>query len=376
MKFKINKDEFYGAINTASRAISPNGPTQALNGLKIDVSTDEISIVGSNAVTSIEITLRADDENVNLVVDEPGTIVVDAKYLLDIVKKLDNDVVSVEIIDGTLTHFAGNKANFNINGYRPKDYPLITFVKKAITFDLDYETLVDMCGKLTFACSNRDSRPVLMGVNFSSDGSKITCVATDSYRLAKKTLPMATESFNVTVPAKSLNEIKSVFKPEDSIRVSVDNREMMFYSDGRILKTTLLEGNYPDVGHLIPTSFSNYIIVNRSVLMAAIDRATFLKTDGISVIHLDIAPGKDIILSSKSSEIGDFNEPIPAVLGNDEEMRVSFIGTYIVDALKTLETDMVRISFNTNLKPFIIRNDDTGGDQDLLQLVLPIRTYD
>ena len=141
-----------------------------------------------------------------------------------------------------------------------------------------------------------------------------------------------------------------------------------------MLKSTLLDGNYPEVDHLIPTSFANYLIVDRKQLLSAIDRASFLKTDGLSLIRLEIAPGKDMTLSSHSSEIGDFQEPVSIILGEDKGITVSFIGAYLTDALKALESDKVRISFNEAVKPFILTNEGSE-EKDLIELVLPIRTF-
>ena len=173
---------------------------------------------------------------------------------------------------------------------------------------------------------------------------------------------------------KALNEIKGIFKPDDIITVSANEREIVFRSGNTVLKSTLLDGNYPEVDRLIPTSFENYIIVDRKQLLSAIDRASFLKTDGLSLIRLEIAPGKDMILSSRSSEIGDFQEPVSIILGEDKGITVSFIGAYLTDALKALESDKLRISYNEAVKPFILTNEGSE-EKDLIELVLPIRTF-
>lgn len=374
MKFTINKAKAYNALGIVSRAISPNSPTPALAGIKIDADDNKVVFTGSDSTMSIQITLSGEDERLNIAVQDPGTIVADAKYLLEIFKKFETDTVTVELLDGTLTHFCDGKSQFKLNGYRPSDYPKISFENLDISFMVKYEDLVDMIGKVAFACAFKETRPVLTGVNFISDGEKIVCAATDSFRLAQIVLPIKADKFNVTVPAKALNELKNVFKPGDAITVSVSNREMMFCSENKIMKTTLLNGAYPEVQKLIPIDFKYHMTADRRVLLSGIDRASFLKQDGISIVRFEIKPGQDVILSSRSLEIGDFTERISAVVEGEDGMKVSFIGSYLADALKALESDKVRISFNEPVKPFILANEGSE-EKDLIELVLPIRTF-
>lgn len=373
MKLKINKAKAYEALSIAAKAVSSNCPIPALSGIRIYASANGITFTGSDGTKSIRVILLNNEEGVDLTVEDPGCIVIDAKYLLDIFKKLDSETVSIEILDGSLTHFAGEKSQFKINGYRPSDYPAMQFDVHGTEFNISCEVLTEMISQVAIACANKETRPVLTGVNIVSDGEQIKCVATDSFRLGKRILSVQTGEFNVTVPVKALNEIKGIFNAEDTITVSANEREITFRSGNTVLKSTLLDGNYPEVDHLIPTSFVNYIIVDRKQLLSAIDRASFLKTDGMSLIRLDIEPGKDMILSSYSSEIGEFRETVPVELGEDRCIAVSFIGSYLVDALKSLDSDKVRISYNEAVKPFILTNE--GSDKELIELVLPIRTF-
>lgn len=207
MNFKVNKQIFYNALSIASRAISSNSPVPILVGIRIEAEKNLLRITSSDANLSIVQTLSNEqDEKLGLSVIEEGTIVIDSRYLIDIVKKIDSDEISIEIIDGTLTHFSGEKAEFRINGYRPSDYPTIDFSEPSTRFTMSYETLNNVISGTAFAASVKETRPVLTGVNMRNDGTNLTCTATDSFRLARKQLPLASEPFSVTVPAKCLNE--------------------------------------------------------------------------------------------------------------------------------------------------------------------------
>ncbi len=371
MNFKINRNKFYNSLQIVSRSVSPNSPIPALCGLLLNAGKDKLVITGSNSDISIQMTLSGTDD---LTVIEEGKIVIDARYLLDIVKKIDSDEVSIEIIDGTLTRFSGAKAEFKINGYRPSDYPNIDFTAPETSFTLNSRDLNTIITNTAFATSNKETRPVLTGVNLLSNGTSIIATATDSYRLAKKTFPINVEQFNVTVPAKSLNEIKNIFSGSDEeIKISVSTKKIQFSSENVIVQSKLLEGGYPETERLIPKDFIYDLVINRHSLINAIDRTSFIKTDNMSITRLQLNSIDDITLSSKSQEIGEFKEDLTAISYEGNPLDISFSGNYVIDAARALDAENIRIRFNGDMKPFVLTNE--SEDQSILQLVLPVRTY-
>jgi len=374
MNFRINKLRFYEALTIAARAISSNSPVPALSGIKVEVSQDSIILTGSDATLSIQVTLNnANDESLGLQVIEPGSVVIDSRYLLDIVKKIDSSDIHIEIIDGTLTHFMGQKAEFRINGYRPSEYPSIEFSEPAVRFSLSPDMLNSMMAAVSFSISNKDTRPVLTGVNMQARNGSLICTGTDSFRLSRKIFQIDCPEFSVTVPARTVNEAKSIFQDQEKMSVSLSEKKIQFRSPKIIMQSTLLEGSYPDTERLIPSAFNDTLVINRSLLQAAMDRSSFIKTDNMTIIRLQISSADDITISSKSQEIGEYNEDLSAVSYEGIPIDISFSGSYLLDAVKSLSTENVVIHFTENMKPFIITNE--GDDQSVLQLILPIRTY-
>ena len=374
MNFKINKQLFYNALSIAARAISSNSPVPSLIGIKLEAEKNQLRITSSDANLSIvQVLSNEADEKLGLSVSEEGTIVVDYRYLIDIVKKIDSDEIFIEIIDGTLTHFAGDRAEFKINGYRPSDYPTIDFSEPSIRFVISSEALNDIISSTSFAASVKETRPVLTGVNMRGENGNLICTATDSYRLARKIVPLNCDPFSVTVPAKCLNEARTIFSGCEEIHISLSEKKIQFRSGSTVMQATMLEGNYPQTERLIPTEFNNTMIISRRSLISAIDRCSFIKTDNMPLIRMEINGSDDILVSCKSQEIGEYNESLTAISYEGFPMDISFSGNYLLDALKALSTENVRIRFTENMKPFVINNEN--GDDSILQLVLPVRTY-
>ena len=126
MNFTINKRYFYEKLSVVSRAISVFSPLPAFSGVKIDVSATQIVLTGSDSNISIRSTILPDEDN-QLTINDIGSIVIEAKYILEIVRKIEGDVIEIEILDDTLTRISGTNAQFKINGMKSTDYPAIDF---------------------------------------------------------------------------------------------------------------------------------------------------------------------------------------------------------------------------------------------------------
>ena len=209
MNFNINKNELSNALSIVSHAVFSNSPQASLRGIKIEAKNDSLILTGSDSDISIQKTIQKNEDN-NLNITEEGSILIDSKYVLDIVKKIDSENVQVEIIDGSLTRFSGASAVFKINGMNVYDYPQIDFSLPEEPIVMKQSELASIIEETAFAASLKETRPVLTGVNFKLNENELVITATDSYRLAKKVLHLETShSFNITIPSKSLNEVKT-----------------------------------------------------------------------------------------------------------------------------------------------------------------------
>lgn len=371
MNFNINKNELSNALSIVSHAVFSNSPQASLRGIKIEVKNDSLILTGSDSDISIQKTIQKNEDN-NLNITEEGSILIDSKYVLDIVKKIDSENVQVEIIDGSLTRFSGASAVFKINGMNVYDYPKIDFSLPEEPIVMKQSELASIIEETAFAASLKETRPVLTGVNFKLNENELIITATDSYRLAKKVLHLETShSFNITIPSKSLNEVKTtMLTSNDTISIYQNNKKVQFVIDDMILQSRLLDGGYPETDRLIPSSFSYTLKMNRQDLIKAIDRTTFIKNDNMTINKLQCSVD-EVVITNKSQEIGESREVLNAEWTGDP-LNISFSGNYVMDAAKALKDDEIIIEFTGEMKPFILKNLD---DDSVIQLVLPVRTY-
>lgn len=373
MKISILKDLLNSELQIVSKAVSPISPQASLRGIKIEAKNNELILTGSDADISIKKVIKKSEEN-QLNIIEEGEILVDVKYLLELVRRVDSEIIEIEIIDGNLIHFHGGKAKFNINGLNPKSYPNIDFGVNNDSFSLKVKDLLEIINQTVFAVSKKDTRPILTGVNIKTQNNTLNCTATDSFRLSRKIIPFnSSNEFNVTIPAKVLNELKTSLQGLDNnsdVLVSINEKKAQFVFEDTIFQARLLDGEYPDTDKLIPTEgkFNYYLDMNKRDLISAVERSIFIKNENIITNKLDCSKD-EIILSNRNQEIGEFEEEL---VGNfeGEDLEIVFVAYYMLDALKALPGDKVKIKFTEKMRAFLVTD---PSDESITELVLPTR---
>ncbi len=370
MYFKINKKDFLEKINIVSRAVSLTSPLPVLHNIKLATRENELQLTASDSDVSIEATIIADDDNGLQIINE-GSILLDGKYIGDMIRKIDSDFVEVEVVDGTYTSIRGISVNFELNGIRSDTYPLIDFSEPEDRFIINSVTLKNLIFQTCFAASDKETRPVLTGLNLKCEGNSMTCVCTDSYRLAQKKIMLDTaHNFNVTIPTKSMNDIAKIIGDDENVRISLNDKKALFITDDVMIQTRLIDGLYPETSRLIPSEFAHELIVDARDILNALDRASFIKNEGVCIIKMELNEN-EVNITSRSSEVLSAEKILPVSYTGDP-LTISFKGNYVYDAIRVLNALQVKISFSGNMKPFIIKSMD---DEDILQLVLPIKTY-
>lgn len=377
MKFTIQRDLLISSLQNVMKAISPRTVIPILTGIKVEASHNGITLTGSNSDISIESFIPAEEEDkVNVEHIEEGSIVLHAKYFPEIIRKLPEDIVSIEVDSSLKTVIRSGKAEFNLNGQDAEEYPLLPKIQTDDTFEMPVNVLKNMIKQTVFAVSTMETRPILTGVNMRLANNRLHFVATDSHRLASREVDIqdATVQFeNVVVPGKSLHELNKILSDTDElIQISVTNNQILFRTKNINFLSRLLDGNYPETDRLIPTHSKTKIKMKTKELLHTIDRASLLaKDEKNNVVRLS-TEGNMIEIFSNSPEIGKVVENISAISMEGEELKISFSSKYVMDALRAIEYDEITIDFTGAMRPFIIRPVE---DDSILQLILPVRTF-
>ncbi len=367
MNFKIKRTVLLNALSKVSKAVSLKSPLPVLTGIKFDLQEDQLILTGSDSDITIQTSIKDDIEII-----EKGAVVLSSRYILEIIKKIDSEIVHIYIVDGTLTRIEGSGSKFDLNGTSYIDYPRIDLNKSGVHLEMKSIDLKHAIEQTSFATSEKETRPVLTGVNFKAKNRMLECIATDSYRLAKRILPIESDvTFNIIIPKKSLIEISRIIEKDEIIDLYVSDRKVLFVLDVAIIQTRLIDGSYPDTSRLIPSEFDYSMSVDSISLLNSIDRASLLSNEQSNIIKLTMDED-NVILSSFSQEIGSVEENLSKAFYKGQPLHISFSAKYLNDAIKSINSEKVRVLFTGEMRPFIIKDLER---EDIIQLVLPVRTY-
>jgi DNA polymerase-3 subunit beta len=378
VKFTINRDHLVRSVQDVMKAVSSRTTIPILTGIKIVANEKGVTLTGSDSDISIESFIPTEEEDKVIVeVLKPGSVVLQARFFSEIVRKLPKDTVELEVRDQFVTTIRSGKTEFNLNGLDPEEYPRLPQIQEENVFKLPTDLLKNLIRQTVFAVSTSETRPILTGVNWRIENDELTCIATDSHRLALRRAKIETDTFssyNIVIPGKSLNELNKILDDSNElVDIVITENQVLFKTKHLLFFSRLLDGNYPDTSRLIPTDSKTDIIVNTKEFLQAIDRASLLAREGRNnVVRLATLSDGVIEISSNSPEIGKVVEEIQSELIEGEELKISFSAKYMMDALKALEGTEIKISFTGAMRPFLIR---ALHDDSMLQLILPVRTY-
>ena len=225
-----------------------------------------------------------------------------------------------------------------------------------------------------FATSQSESRPLLTGINFKKSNEGIDVIATDSYRLARKEITLENDSdndINIVIPGKNLLELSKMLDDEKvQLELHIFNNKILFKYKNILFLSRLLNGTYPATAAIIPTEFNIDVEVESNILYEMIDRASLLTSDREkNTVKLELTKNK-LIIFSNSAEIGKVEEQM--TIENDQEVVISFSSKYMLDAIKSFNSEKVHLLINDDSSPIVLTSNE---EKTLTQLVLPIKTY-
>lgn len=374
MKFTIKKEILLEALTKVSKAISTKNLIPVLAGIKFELKKKKLVLTASDNDITIQTVIENQKEE-DFQIKNEGSIIIQGKYILDIVRKLPDEFINIEVIDELKILIYTENSEFNLNGISDSEYPNISLEESKKKIDLNAGTLKNIVNQTAFASSNEESKPVLTGINFNIVGDILECNSTDSYRLARKVVTLSdnSENYNIVIPSHNLVEfIKIVGEDEENVELHIFNNKILFKTDSLKFESRLINGTYPNTSNLLPDDSMLVIHTNLNDFYNMIDRVSILTSDKEKNIVTLETEGNTLILKSSSVEIGRVEEKMIIEKEGKEDIKISFSAKYMMEALKSFSTNTVDLNFVGEIKPILVKSSE---DETLTQLVLPIRTY-
>lgn len=373
MKIKIKQNVLVENLNYVIRGVSSKNLIPILNCIKFDLKEEGLYLLSTNNEFAIKSFIQKKDIEEII---ELGELVISGRYIYDIVKKLGNQLITIEEVVDSQVLITTTNSSFKLNCNQANEFPNIDLDFSKNPVILDKSVFKNMINQIIFSTSTQESRPILTGINFKITNKVLECTATDSYRLSKKIIDLlenVENEVNIVVPSKNLIETSRMIPDDDKkIELHIFSNKIIFKCNNLIIMSRLINGNYPDTNKLIPNEYSLTVKVKLDEFYNAIDRASLLTNEEEkNIINLFIDSNKAKI-TSNIPEIGNVEENINIINKENKNLNISFSSKYMMDAIKVFDEKEIELCFNGEIKPIIIKNDK---DNKLIQLILPIRTF-
>jgi DNA polymerase-3 subunit beta len=359
LRITCDRDELASRVSIVARAVSSRSSVQVLSGIRLSATESGIEL----AATDMELSLRTP---VAGAMAAPGTVVVPAKLLSDIVRLLPPGEVELSEQDGALAVAAG-AYNSRLNTYAAEDFPKLPPVDAQVTA-LDAASLLDTIERVSRAASRDESRPVLTGILVRFEGTSLVMAATDSYRLSVKetALPQVGPELEAIIPARALAELQRLAAGAETVDLAVHENHVVFHVGGVWLTTRRIDGQFPDVKKLLPESFEVELSVPRVELLEVVRRAAVLAQRN-TPLRLRFAEG-ELTVSAQSQDVGETRETMP-VAYTGEALEIGFNADFLREGLESVTTGDVALKLINPLRPGLI----TADSEAFWYLIMPIR---
>jgi DNA polymerase III subunit beta len=372
MRFRAERGEFADAAAWALRTVGARATLPALSGVRLEVQGDRLHLWS----TDLEI---ASELSVAVQADRDGIGVVPGRLLGDVVRSLPQAAVEAETIDDRLQLVCG-RARFSLRLLPADEFPaLLQPGPDAVTAMMKADEFARMVAQVARASSTDDARPPLTGVSLEASNGRLTAAATDSYRLAVRTVPWdATAETSVLVPRRALVEAqRSAEQLGSEVRLMLESSQVTFAFGDRRLTTRLIEGRFPDYRQLIPTGYERRLVVDRSALLEVVRRVAVVGESNTTATPVTLHLSADTIrVTAGSGEVGQAEEALPGTL-EGVDLQIAFNPRYLADGLDAAGSEQVVLEFRDELKPAVLRparSEDNDVDvEDYLYLLMPVR---
>ena len=376
MKFEISRTLLDNTLQSVSRGLSNKTPLPILMGIQITAKDNLLTFITTNKEISVRVILESSND---LDIIEDGSCVVPGKYFVDIVKRIEGEKVEVTLFDQTTIKILSKNSDFTLRAYEKNNFPNTNFDLNTQPIVLKSKELKQIVKQTSFACASTEERIILTSINLTIKDNQLTVIATDSFRLARRTSSISSgfnSKIQINIPCKSLEEFSKILNDyNDDVNVYISNNQVLFKVANLSFMSRLVEGSYPDTSSLIPNDFLLSIKLNREELISVVNRASlFIDSENISFVKFSLSKNSNNIeISSNSTEIGRVVESLkPIEVSEEQDFQIAFSTKYLMDALKAFETQEIIMYFRGEIRPAIITSE---SNIELKQLLIPVRTF-
>jgi len=360
MQIVINRNKLVENLSVLEMALPGRISFALIEGVYMNREGDSLTLCANDLEMAIKLSTR-DAKG-----DGEGATVLPKKFV-QIVKQLPDNEVKITIKDDKAVIESG-KSRFKLNCIDADEFPVLDdgYMGNP-SFEIEGRAIKEMIRKVAFCVSADIDRPVFMGVHITNEEGVLSCMASDTYRLAwyKNLKVDHHEPFSLVIPGELLAKIGKIVADDDNVKIYISDKELVFVIGDYVVSARLIDGNYPDLSNALPKKPETQTVIDRKSLVDVINRAILMIDKGARTVNL--AVGESITVNAES-ELGRMNEELPIAFKGNKLERIILNARFLLEGVKAIDGDKIYIDFHDETGPAIIK--ETG----FRYLVLPIKT--
>ena len=345
MKFKVNQKDLSKAISIVQKAVATKNTMEILKGIYFEIEDGNLLLTTNNMEVGIQTSVPCE-------VYEEGKIVIDAKIIYEIVRKLPNDTIHFTSIDeNDLIEVRCLNSKFNIKYIRCDDFK-------------------NMILKTNYAIASNDPNQIYMCHFFKIDQNRFTMFSVDNFRfvvMEKEFEDISFDEKKLIINGGILTDIaKTIEDNVEFIKFAFDDKHICVIIDETIITSNLVTGNFIDYESIIPKNEKSTVTVRVSDLKSAIDRVSLLSNNKLIKFE-----SKDFMMNitSRNDQVGNANEIVDITL-DGENFEIAFNCEFLLDILRNVEDEYITMKISNSLSPCKITSQ---SDENYIHVILPVR---
>ncbi len=363
MKLVCKKSNLLNGVQIVSKAVPSKTTMPILECILVDASKGEIRLIANDMDLGIDTIIEGD-------IVEPGIIALEAKFFLEIVRKLPDNDVTIETDASFNTFITCEKAHFNIVGKSAEDFVYLPEIERKNPVIISQFTLKEVIRQTIFSIAENDTNKIMGGELFEINGDHFRVVSLDGHRISIRNTQLKNEyeSEKVIVPGKTLNEISKILTGEadKDVNIYFADKHIIFEFDNTVVVSRLMEGEYFKVDQMISSDYETKVTVNKKDLLSCIDRATLMVKEGDKKPIIVEVSDRYMELRINST-IGSMNEVID-LQKEGKDLTIGFNPKFLIDALKVIDDSTIDMYMVNPKAPCFIKD----RDNTYLYLILPV----
>ncbi|MCK9186530.1 DNA polymerase III subunit beta [Candidatus Gracilibacteria bacterium] len=367
MKLFCSQRDLDGALNIVNKAISLNNTLPVLNNILLKAEGKKLYFSSTNLEIAISCSISAD-------VRSEGSITVPAKLITNYVSLLSDEKVELSVIEGLNLAINSTSSSTKIKCISADEFPLIPKIEKEQEFYLKNSKLYEAITETVFAASLNTSRPVLSGVYLYSKDDEVKFVATDSYRLAEKTIiadKKPTGNVSCIVPARTMMELSKIITKsgDEDVKINISKNQILFSIGDTELISRLIEGKFPDYEKIIPKENKTKLEISVEDLSLVLKRVSLFARENNNSVKLSVTNDGKLTISSEETKVGEEKAEVVVKI-EGENNKISLNAQYLLDVLTYIGEDKIIFSVNDKVSPAVIK---PLKGSDYVYIIMPLK---